>query len=517
MGTDTNGVFPEQRPALNLAVPLLLAAFAVILQLAMAQNYGIFRDEMYFIACGDNLDFGYVDQPPMIALVARLSTTLFGNSLLGLRLWPALALAATIILAAMIARELGGGRFAQGFASLAVLAAPEFLGSFGTLNITSLEIVIWTLNLLVLLKILNGAAPRLWLLFGLIAGIGLQTKMTALVFGFAVVVGILLTRHRRHLATPWPYLGGAIAALIFLPNVVWQMAHGWPTLEFMRNAMEFKNYPVSPLEFLQQTALTLNPISLPLWAGGLLFLFIGKGGRQTRPLGWFFLVALFIFIIQRSKYYYADPTIPLLFAAGAVAVESLVRRFNFGWIKPVYAALLILIGAVLAPLAIPILPPETYIGYSRFIGLSEVPTERHERAVLPQYFADRFGWKELAGEVASAYNELPEGERKRCAIITGNYGEAGAIEYFGAELGLPKPISGHNSYWLWGPRGFDGEVAICFGMSEEGLRRAFESVEIDAVHSNPYAMPYESDRPIFLCRGLKEKVEEAWERVKHYE
>ena len=507
----------REKPNFYLLVPILIAIAMVIIQLATAYNYGVFRDEMYFIACGDNLDFGYVDHPPMIALLARLSTTLFGNSLLGLRLWPALLGAATILLAALIARELGGGRFSQGFAAFNMLAATHFLGTFGTLNISSIEVPLWTLNFYLLLKILNGAPPRLWLLFGLVAGLGLQTKLSGLVFGFAVVLALLLTRHRRHLATPWPYLGGLIAALVFLPNIIWQMTHGWPTLEFMQRAMEFKNYPLSPLEFLGQMMLTLNPLTVPLWIGGFLFFLFGKDASKNRPLGLLFLIALVVFIFQRSKYYYIGPTIPLLLAAGAVAFERLVARINWGWLKPVYAALLILAGAALAPLAIPVLSPDNFISYSQFLGISEVPTERHERAALPQYFADRFGWRELAQEFAEIYNGLPEGEREKCAVITGNYGEAGAIQYFGAEFGLPQPISGHNSHWLWGPRDFSGEVAICFGMSEEGMRNMFEEVEVATIHSHPYAMPYESDSPILICRRLKEPVEEVLQKIKHYD
>ena len=222
----------ERDGRLHLIIPMVVAVAFLILELTFGLNYGIFRDEMYFIQCGENLDFGYVDQPPMVALVARLSTTLFGYSLLGLRLWPALLGAATVLMTAAIARELSGGRFAQGLAATAILAAIFFPSAFGTLNISSIEIAIWTAAFWVLIKILKGGSPRLWLLFGLIAGLGLETKISALVFGFAVVAGLLLTRQRRQLAIPSPYVGGAIALVLFLPHVIWQMLNGWPTLEF---------------------------------------------------------------------------------------------------------------------------------------------------------------------------------------------------------------------------------------------------------------------------------------------
>ncbi len=498
-------------------IPVILAIFLVALLLATANNYGIFRDELYYIACGEHLDFGYVDQPPLVALLTRLSLILFGNSLLGLRLFPALAGAATVLLAAVIAKELGGGKFAQGLASLTILAAMSLSVFFGTMSMNPFEVLIWTICAYLLIRILNGASPKLWLLFGLVAGIGLQNKHSMLVFGFAVVVGLLLTRQRRLLASPWPWLGGLIAALIFLPNLIWQAANGWPTLEFLRNAQLYKNYPVSPLDFLLQLTIALNPLTMPIWIAGLLFFFFGKDAAKYRTLGIMFVACFVVFVLQRSKFYYIVPAIPLLLAAGAVAIERLTRRIGWKWLNPAIAFLLVISGGFLTPLALPILPVESFISFSQTIGMLEnIRTERHEQVALPQHFADRFGWREMAETVAEVYNGLPEEEKAKCAIFTRNYGEAGAIDYFGPELGLPNAICGHNSYWFWGPRDYSGEVVICFGYSREWLEEHFAQVEEAAVIGHRYAMAYETNLPVYICRQPLVPLPDLWPDLKYY-
>ena len=508
----------EQNSRLYLIVPIVVAVVFVIVELTFGLNFGIFRDEMYFIQCGENLDFGYVDQPPMIALIARLSTTLFGYSLLGLRLWPALLGAATVLMTAAIARELGGGRFAQGLAATAILAAPYFAGSSGTLCISSIEISIWTAAFWVAVKILKGGPSWLWLLFGAIAGLGLETKVSGLVFGFAVVAGLLLTRQRRQLAIPCPYVGGAIALVLFLPHVIWQMLNGWPTLEFMARAMANKNFPLSPLEFVMQVWQALNPFTIILWLPGLLFLLLGKDRDKFRALGYACLIAAAVFVLQRSKFYYVMPVVPLMMAAGAVAWERFTSTGGWrAWLKPAVVVVLLLSGAAFIPLAVPVLAPEALIDYSAMIGLGEIRTERHERVALPQYFADRFGWRELAEATAKVYNALSPEEQRKCAIFTTNYGEAGAIDYFGRELGLPRALSSHNSYWLWGPRGHTGEVMIFIRFDPGDFDDVFESVEVAAVHDHRYAMAYQRNVNILLCRNPNVTLKRLWPDLKHYD
>ena len=502
---------------LYLTVPLIVAAVLLILLLATAGNYGIFRDELYYMACGEHLDFGYVDHPPLIGLIARLSTILFGTSLPALRFWPALAGSATVLITAASAKELGGGRFAQSLAALTILFATVFPTLLSFLSMNAFDILLVALCTYLLIRILNGASPKLWLIFGLVAGIGLQNKITMLIYGFAVFVGLLLTRKRNLLASPWPWIGGLIAALIFLPNVIWQIAHGWPTLEFISNAQQYKNYPVSLLDFVLQLTVALNPLTLPIWILGLLFLFFSKDSANFRPLGIVFIICLIVFVSERSKFYYILPVIPLLMAAGAVGIERFARLFSRAWFKPAVIAVLILSGIPLMPLGVPILPVDVFIPYSQAIGLLEtIKIERHERVALPQHFADRFGWKEITETVAGVYSKLPEGEKAKCAILARNYGEAGAIDYFGPELGLPKAICGHNSYGLWGTRNYLGEIVITVGFRKERLEELFGSVELAATAGNPYAMAYEANLLIFICRNPVAPLRKLWPSLVFY-
>ena len=382
-------------------IPYLIAAFLFILLMVTSSFDNFFRDEFYYIACGENLDFGYVDHPPVVALVARLSTILFGKTLIGLRLWPALACAITVLLTAAIARELGGGRFAQSFAALCIPAGTVMLAFFGFFSMNAFEVVLWSLCAYLLIRLINGADPKYWLLFGIVAGIGLQTKYTMAVFGVAVVLGLLLTRQRRLLTSPWPYIGGAIADVIFLPNFIWQVVHGWPTIEFMQNALQYKNFPIGPHEFLLQTAVAMNPLLLPVWLTGLLFFFFSKDRAKYMSLGFIFLICFAIIIAQRSKFYYLLPIFPLLLAAGAVAIERWKARINWKWLRPAIVAIIAITGIFLLPLGIAILPPEIFIPYSKAIGLLEtIQVENHERVALPQHLADRHGWREMVAMVA---------------------------------------------------------------------------------------------------------------------
>ncbi len=502
--------------SLSEYMPRILAVLFFILQIATAWNYGIFRDEMYFLDCGNHLAFGYVDHPPMVALAARIGSSVFGNSILAVRLIPAFAGAALVLIMAAMARRLGGGTFAAGIAALAMFTAPAFLGIFSQLNIPLFEILIWAVCACLFIDILNGRGTRHWLWLGLFAGLGLQTKLTGLVFGFALAVGLLTTRQRQQFKTPGPYFAAVIAGLVFLPNLVWQLVHDWPTLEFIANAQGGKIVELSPFEFISQVALTLNPVTIPLWLGGLIWLLLGGGSEKYRALAVFFIIALATFIFQNSKNYYIYPAYPPLFAAGAVALEHLVEKQRWQWLKPVSVASLVLFACVFAPLALPILQPDSYLAYTKALGIEQIQSENHEKVALPQHLADRFGWQELAVAVAGVYDNLPPEDRDKCAILMGNYGEAGAISYFGEELGLPLPICGHNSHWIWGPREYAGEVVIAFGIPEDSLREAFETVEPAVLITHPYVMAYENNRHVFVCRNSTLPMAELWPHAKTY-
>ena len=266
------------------AILLYLAAAKVLVHLLTAGNYGYFRDELYYVAAGERLQFGYVDFPPLVAVVAAATRAVLGDSLSALHLPTVPAGAAVVVLAGLMARRLGGGRFAQGVAALAVLVGPSFL-AFGTwLSMDAFDQLFWVAAAYVLIGILQGGRPELWLPFGLFAGLGLLTKVTMLFFGFAVLVALLLTPARRHLATRWPWLGGAVAFAFLLPYLLWQLANGWPTLEFWATYGD-KVDAASPLEFFVEQVVTMQPPTLPLWLAGLWFYLFSREGRPYRALG----------------------------------------------------------------------------------------------------------------------------------------------------------------------------------------------------------------------------------------
>jgi 4-amino-4-deoxy-L-arabinose transferase-like glycosyltransferase len=509
--------FSRQNLLSATAILVYLALAKLLLHLLSATQYGYFRDELYYIAASRHLDLGYVDFPPFIALITALTRWTLGDSLLALHFFPALAGAAIVVLAGLMARELGGGRFAQGLAALAVLVAPTFLGAQSILTMDPFDQLFWVLAIYVVLLMLKREDPRLWLLFGLVAGIGLLTKVTMLFLGAALVVGLLLTPNRRFLLSKWPWLGGALALALFSPYIVWQMLHGWPTLEFWRFYAVGKTYPVTPPEFLGQQILTMHPLTLPLWLAGLGYFFFG-GGKKYRTLGWVYVILYVVFTIQQAKNYFLAATYPMLFAGGAVLIEQAAQRRQALWLRPAYIALLAVGGLATAPLAAPLLPVETLITYSQaFGGAAEVKQERLATAALPQHFADRFGWEELVASVAKVYAGLPPEEQAKACILTENYGEAGAIDFFGGAYHLPKAISGHNSYFIWGPDGCTGEVIISVGMSGTDLAPSFEKVTPAGASYCKYCMPYENGLPIFVGRSLKMDIREAWPGAKHYE
>lgn len=496
-------------------VPLFVAALMLILQLVTACNYGIQGDELYFIACSEHLDFGYVDHPPLAALLTLISRIFFGSSLLALKIFPALAGAATVLLAAAIARNLGGSQFAQGLAALTVLVSSGLIAVFNIMTMNAFDILLVTLSAHLLVKVINKSSAKNWILFGLVVGIGLQNKLTLLFFAFATVVGLLLTRHRRLLLSPWPYLAGLMAVLIFLPNIIWQVQNNWPTLEFMTGAKPSRIYPGSPFDYMMQLTLALNPMLLPVWIAGLFSLFFSKDLTKYRILGILSVTVLAIFLTNRSHIYYMFPIMPLLFAAGAVAIDRLIKRLSWKWVRTAFVSLLIVFGGFIAPLAVPILPVEKFISYSNTIGLFK-KVEMYERVQLPIHFGFRFGWKEMVTTVAQVYNSLPESEKAGCAILTSNYAKAAAVDYFGSNQELPTAISGHNNYWIWGPRDHTGEVIISIGFGEEFLSQIFQSVELAAVINHPYAMAWETNQPVFICRKPVSPLKELWPMFKRY-
>ena len=520
----------------GLGVVVLVAAVKLLVHLVTTGSFGYsyFVDELYYLACARHLAWGFVDMPPLFpAIVAAVHATL-GDSLLAVRLLPALAGAALVLMTGWMARDLGGRRFAQGIAALAVLVAPIWLALHSIDTMNALEQLFWTGCAWIVLRIVRddkqevprqatgGAAadrPQLWLLFGAVAGVGMLNKHSMAFFAVAVAAAVLLTRERRALRSPWLWLGALLAGVIFLPNLVWIVQHHFPHFEMLANVKrEGRDVSLNPLQFLAQQVLLMNPLTLPLWLGGLAWLLFDREGRRYRVLGIAWLGVMAEMFLLDGRPYYPAPAYPMLLAAGGVALEGWLatpRWRRWRALKPVYAALLALSGALLAPLFTPLLPPETLIRYSRAIGMSQPRIENHRLGPLPQLMADRFGWQEMAEEVARIYRTLPPADRARAAIFGQNYGQAGAIDLFGPALGLPPAISGHLTYYLWGPRGYTGDVMIVLDDERPTLERLFRSVELAGHVHHPYSMPYQHF-DVFVCRGPRQSLATLWPRVKRY-
>jgi hypothetical protein len=496
------------------AIVAYIAAFTLALHLATAGVYGLFIDELYFLACGEHLAWGYVDMPPLTAVQAWLARGLLGDSMLAIRLFPALAAAGIVLLTGALVREMGGRRFSQGLAALAVALGPGYLLVFSYLSMNSIEPLVWMGCVLALIRVIRTGNTKLWVAFGVLAGVGFENKDTVLVFGFAVVAGVLLTAERRLMANRWFLAGGLVTFLIFLPNLVWMIQHHFPHLEQLANIRRsHRNVELSPLQFLGQQALFLGPLAAPLWLAGLWHLLVGRDGRSYRGVGLAYVILIVVLLAVHGRVYYPLPFYPVLFAAGAVAFEGGL----LGWLKPAYASLVFLGGAVLAPVAMPILAPELYLRYTEVLHFSPPRIEHRKTSMLPQLFADRFGWPEMAETVAGVYHSLPPEEQSKCAIFGNDYGQAGAIDFYGPKLGLPKAISGHLTYWYWGPREYTGEGMIVLGDSRAGVERRFNEVKAVAEVGHPYAMAQEHFT-VFLCHEPKGwTLREAWPHLKSWD
>ncbi len=510
-------VTPTAPVARSSRVPLVFALAFLGLQLATLSAYGWFRDELYYVACARHLTWGFVDQPPLSIAVLSLVTRALGEELWAIRLVPALAVAAAVFLVGTLTRRLGGGAFAQGLACLAAAATPVFLAEGHYYSMNALDVLLWVLAVHALLTALESGLPRDWALLGVVVGLGLLNKISMLWFGVALAAGLALTPHRRALLSPWPCLAGAVAGAMFLPHLAWQSAHGWPTLEFMRNATSHKMVAVSPLAFALGQLMEMGPGNAPVWLAGLGFALFAPAGRRHRLLAWIFLVVAVLLLVNgRSRASYLAVAYPMLFALGGVAIERAAARPSAGWLRPATVVVALGLGLVALPFALPVLPVDTFIAYEKALGQAPRTEERTAVGPLPQQYADMFGWEAMVAKVAEAYARLTPSERARARVFGQNYGEAAAIDVLGRKLGLPAALSGHNSYWLWGPGDWDGGVLIIIGGDRPDNAAFFENVEIVATIAAAYAMPYERGLDVSIGRRLKDSPERVWPRLKHY-
>ncbi len=491
-------------------LPWLLATLTLLFHAIGNPHYGFFRDELYFIICGRHPAWGYVDQPPLTPLLAA-GSQLFGQSLFLLRLVPALCAAATVYIGCIFIVELGGGAFAQILLTVCVMLSPV-LAVFGMKQSTDmLEMPLWPLAALFVLRAIDRAEPRWWLGAGLALGIAFNEKYSVIFFAAALLVGLLASSARTVVFNKWFSAGVLLAILIALPNLVWQVLHGLPMWELLRNGANGKNVVLSPLDYILQEFLITNPVLSLIWIAGLVWTLLLPARRW---IAFTYVALIAVMILLHAKHYYPASIYPMMFACGAVAIEAWTQRA--AWARIPVAISAMAFGALMVPLVMPVLPLATFMRYQAALDIAPPSTEHNKIRNLPQDYADMQGWPELAAAVASVYQSLPSKDRARAAIITNNYGEAAAIDFFGARYGLPPALSGHNQYFLWGPRGYDGSVVIRVPGDAADMNKYCSRSQIAAVFSNPNGMAYEDNLPIYVCYGVHPPLQILWPKTKEY-
>jgi Dolichyl-phosphate-mannose-protein mannosyltransferase len=499
-------------PLLLVALPLL----KLFIHLAMGAGYGYHRDELYYLDCAEHLDWGYVDHPPLCVLVLAVTRALLGDSIQAIRIVPAVAGALTVLLVGLMTRRLGGRSFAQALAMTAVVVAPFNLALNAYFSMNAIDILVWALCARIFLEILLGGSERLWLVLGVVLGIGLENKISVLWLGGSLLAGLLLTPHRALLRTRGPWLAAAIAFLLFAPHVLWQVAHGWPLREFIRNVTEDKLVPLGPIPFLRAQVDGMLWVAAPVWMAGIAYtLFLAKG-KGIRALGWAWLAVFALLAMSRSsRPVYLAPAYAWIIPAGGLAIEGWMSRFG-AWPRVAIFGLLAFTGFLASAVVLPRLPVETLAAYPEARARDRRAEERTGSARVPEFLAHMCGWPEIVETVVGVYRQLPAEDRERVAILAPNYGVAGAIDRLGRPRGLPRALSGHNSYWLWGPQGARGDVLIVIGGGEARLNEWFAEVTHAADTHCDYCMSYESHRPVWVVRKPRQTLEALWPRLKFY-
>lgn len=492
-----------------LIVWALTAATAVV-HLAVAGRYDIFRNELYFIVCGRHPAFGYVDQPPLVPLLAA-ATQAFGINVWMLRLPAAAAAVALVPLSGAFARLAGGRTLSIVLAAAAAALSPALAGVTSTLTTATFESLAWAAYAFLIARAVLLEERRALIWAGLVAGVSMEAKYGILMWMVPVVAGLLLTSARRVLMWREFWVGAALGALIAAPSLIWQAIHGWPFLAVI-SAHKTTFLTGGPIAFALQQVAAVNVALAPLWLAGLIGPFVRPALRPLRFLSIAFAGAALLDFATGGKDYYLFAAYPSLFAVGGAVCARLNRTVAVIWLIAAAAFF-----ALLAPVALPILDPPTLARYLRATHLRPPPDELAAvGAPLTQVFSDEMGWRDLEKNVAAAYRSLPAAERSRAAILAVDYGEAAAIDFYGRADGLPPALSGENQYFLWGAHGHDGSVILHINGSVRSWRRFCENLEVIGTFGAPYAMPYENGRPILLCHRLRANLTQTWDRFKRF-
>ena len=501
-----------EKPGGNLAV-WVVAGLTAGLHLAVAGRYDIFRNELYFLVCGWHPAFGYADQPPLVPLIAA-ATQAFGENVWLLRLPAVVAAAALVPMTAALARLFGGGNKAALLAAIAAAIAPALMALTAIITTETFEPIAWTACAYFVARALVREDRRALLWAGIAVGLGMEAKYGMAIWLIGLFAGVALTPARRILSWRECWWGIALAALISAPSFIWQSLNGWPFLAVIgHHATAHSNFTGTPIRFEIIQLFAMNIVLAPLWLAGIVAPFTISRLAPARFLSITFVVATIVVIATGGKDYYLFAAYPVMFAVGAAALGNLPA-----WLAGLWLALAFAQSLILLPITLPVFAPEHLARYLDRTHLRPPPEEAAAvGAPLTQVYSDELGWRALETQVANIYRALPPSERAHAAILATNYGEAAAIDFYGRKDGLPPALSGQNQYFLWGPRDYDGRVIIHVNGDPDHWRGLCNNVTIAGQFGAPYAMPYENNRPIFICRGLHVPLATLWPHLRRYQ
>lgn len=505
----------------DTAILAYIALSTVIVHLLVAGNYGYFIDEWYTIACSQHLSLAFVDIPPVAPALLALSTAVFGDSLWALHILPSIFSGVVVLLVGLMAKELGGSRFAVVFAGLCAAFVPVWMALGSLFTYDFLDQLMTILLLYAVIRLLKRENPKTWLLIGVIAGVGVMTKPSMVFYIAGIAIALLFTKHRKQYLTRWPWLGALIALVIVSPGIIWQALNGFPIVKYWAVYSVTQAVHVNPAEFVLMQVIVSNLFLLPIWLTGLAYILFGREGRKFRLLGVAFCVLYAVFMVTGAKVYMPAPLYAMLIAGGAVAIEKFYlnskKKLNLRKILlPAYACVIVLTGAIQAPMFIPVLPVDTLVKYYNSVGsafgMQAVKLGNFEQNdVLPQYFYDRFDWDTLVRDVAAVYNGLPAAERSDATIMSQNYGCAGSVDFLGGSYGLPKAVCGRMNYYYFSRDNIKTGTWIVIDAPKEDLQKVFGEVTLAAQSFSNYRQPHAFD--IYVCRAPKFTVEQAKQTI----
>ena len=501
----------------------LALGFFILLKLVICAfpiEYGYFRDELYYIALSHHLDWGYIDVPPLLPLCIALLRCTIGNSLFTLHLFSAMTGVLVLIIVWMMVKKMGGKLFAQILALTCVTLAPHYLAISSMCNYDCLNQIFWALALYYIVALLTSENKKYWIYFGIAAGLGLMSKFDMLWLGAAVAIAMILTAQRKHFFCIQFWIGGLIAIIIVSPYLSWIATHEFLTVEYFIKYSS-QTQPITIFERVVQQVLVLNLLAFPVWAIGLYYFLFNKIGKKFRLLGIAYFAVMFLSVLMHTKFYLSLPYYVVLFAGGAVCIESFfTERCKTRRSLSIYIVLIAGLELLFVPYIRPVLPISIFIKCAESLNhiLPKIQTERGIRqTVIPQHFADRFGWEEMAAEFGRICNSLSTEERENAVIVVRNYGEAGAIDFYREKYNLPPVICGHLQYYLWMPEDLS-EKTVVISIEPDGIngpKKVLNDVKQVGMTHSEYGIYYENNLPICLSKDFKISPKKALQSLKN--